>query len=110
MKKMGKGSKRRKEDNQKFRDAYDEIFRRKPVKVDIYSIPDCMHCDTVRNLTFLKGYTYVDHEMMDLTSKEWIAKIGFVPKTAPQVFVDDKYVGGCTDFITAMRDVENRKL
>lgn len=88
-------------------EIYEAIFGKRPMKIEVYSIPNCIHCETVKNLTILKGYTYTEYDMADLSPKQWRDAIGSVPRTAPQVFVNDKHVGGCEDFIIAMREVEN---
>lgn len=71
------------------------------MKVEIYGAENCPNCKTAENLTIKSGFDYTilkagnDYQIPDLMSR-----IGHRVGEFPQVFVDDKYVGG----IAAYRD------
>lgn len=94
----GKGSSRRKEDYETFSNNYDAIFGEKKMKVTIYSSPNCSYCETVKTLSQTKGYAIEEFDISDLAPNEWIEKVGFVPRSVPQVFLNDEYIGGASDF------------
>lgn len=103
----GKGSGRRKEDHRNFSSNYDAIFGKKKMKVTVYSAPNCVHCQTVKTLSQTKGYEIEEFDVSDLAPNEWIQKIGFVPRSVPQVFFNGEYIGGATDFTEMVRNGNN---
>lgn len=52
-----------------------------------------------------RGVQYEVHDVADLSPIEWREKIGFVPRSVPQIFADNTYLGGFTEFKTYI-DVE----
>ena len=40
------------------------------------------------------------YDVGDVMPTEWIKKVGFVPRSVPQIFADDTYLGGFTEFKT----------
>jgi len=103
----GKGSGRRKKDHRNFSNNYDLIFGKKIMEVVIYSAPHCVHCETVKNLSKASGYSLTEFDIGDLTPNEWKEKIGFVPRSVPQVFFNGEYIGGSTNFIEAVKNVNS---
>lgn len=66
--------------------------------VEIYSAPKCVHCETVKNLCKARDIEYIEKDIAEVLPKEWIDRIGFVPRSVPQVFVNGEYVGGAVEF------------
>ena len=67
-------------------------------KVEIYYWTTCPYCTRARALLDSKGVAY---EGYDITGDE-AARAKMVertggPKSVPQIFIDDKHVGGCDD-------------
>ena len=79
--------------------------------VTIYGRLSCPYCVRAKNLAEkLKNavenfdYRYIDIIEQGMT-KEDIAKIiGKPVHTVPQVLIDDKSIGGCTDFLTLLHE------
>ena len=79
--------------------------------VTIYGRLSCPYCVRAKNLAEkLKNavenfdYRYIDIIEQGMT-KEYIAKIiGKPVHTVPQVLIDDKSIGGCTDFEALMHE------
>ena len=93
----GKGSSPRKVDTQKFNSNWDNIFMKTPV-VEIFSTDNCSFCIQAKALSESKGYVTVVRDVGELTPEEWIEKTGFVPRSVPQIFMDNEYVGGAAEF------------
>lgn len=67
-------------------------------KVEIYTWSTCPYCRRAKELLNSKG---VDYEEYDITGDE-AARAKMVertggPKSVPQIFIDNKHVGGCDD-------------
>lgn len=67
-------------------------------KVEIYYWTTCPYCTRARGLLDSKGVAY---EGYDITGDE-AARAKMVertggPKSVPQIFIDDKHIGGCDD-------------
>lgn len=68
-------------------------------KVEIYTSSLCGYCSRAKNLLEKKGVDYIEYDVTYDAAKrqEMTARAG---KTAvPQVFIDDKPVGGSSDLI-----------
>ncbi|MAF97849.1 MAG: glutaredoxin 3 [Micavibrio sp.] len=73
-------------------------------KVEIYYWTTCPYCKKARALLESKDVEYIGY---DITGKEderkkMIERTGG-PKSVPQIFINDDYVGGCDD-LHAMDD------
>jgi glutaredoxin 3 len=69
------------------------------VKVEIYISSLCGYCSRAKNLLDKKGVNFIEYDVTFDAGKrqEMVARAG---KTAvPQVFIDDKPVGGFSDLI-----------
>lgn len=67
-------------------------------KIKIYSTEHCPYCVAAKRLCETKG---LDFEEIDLThNQEELAKIKAQTgmQTVPQIFVNDEFVGGYTEF------------
>ncbi len=91
---MGKGSKRR--PGEGYAEGWDKIFKRKDM-ITIYGKPRCPFCDRAKALCEQKGLDY-EYKMLDAdyTAEELFEKVPNA-KTFPQIFIDEKSIGGYTD-------------
>jgi glutaredoxin len=65
----------------------------------VYTVPDCKWCDKAKNLADELGYDIEELDWYSPSMQDWINLLGWVPMTAPVIFVDGEYIGGCVDFI-----------
>lgn len=79
--------------------------------VVIYGRPGCPYC--VRAVQLSEQlvekrdgfkFKYVDMQAEGISKADLAKTIGKPVETVPQVFVDEKHVGGCTDFEQYVRD------
>tara|TARA_B100001113_G_scaffold346151_1_gene336672 strand:+ start:1568 stop:1861 length:294 start_codon:yes stop_codon:yes gene_type:complete len=91
---LGKGSKRR--PGEGYAEGWDKIFKRKDM-ITIYGKPRCPFCDRAKALCEQKGLDY-EYKMLDAdyTAEELFEKVPNA-KTFPQIFIDEKSIGGYTD-------------
>lgn len=78
--------------------------------VKIYGRDTCPYCVRAKNLAEkLKGsvdgfnYQYIDIIAENLTKDDLAKLVGKPVQTVPQIFIDDKPIGGCTDFQALMK-------
>tara|TARA_B100001778_G_scaffold286169_1_gene253372 strand:- start:205 stop:519 length:315 start_codon:yes stop_codon:yes gene_type:complete len=93
----GKGSKRRKGNEEAYRDNWDNIFKRKKQMIEIYGKPRCPFCDRAKALCEQKGldYTYLMLDA-DFTAEEMFERAPNA-RTFPQIFIDGESIGGFTE-------------
>lgn len=69
------------------------------MKATVYSKNGCGYCTAAKNLLNMKGVEVEEFNFQIDASKreelfERCAEINVVPKTAPQIWLDEKYIGG----------------
>ena len=65
--------------------------------ITIYTNDGCVYCDRAKTLCEIAGVEYreVDIKTVDM---DWLKyKIGHIPRTVPQIFFDQNYIGGYED-------------
>ena len=68
------------------------------MKVLIYTKDNCIWCDRAKILLDSKKITYNEIDLSDDSERlKFYKKIGDNVKTVPQVFIDDKRIGGFQD-------------
>ncbi len=68
------------------------------MKVLIYTKDNCIWCDRAKILLDSKKITYNEIDLSDDSERlKFYEKIGDNVKTVPQVFIDDKRIGGFQD-------------
>lgn len=67
-------------------------------KVEIYYWTTCPFCRRALALLDQKGVQYTDYNITgdDAARQKMIARTGG-PKSVPQIFINDKHIGGCDD-------------
>ena len=67
-------------------------------KVEIYTWQYCPFCIKAKSLLQKKGVNYIEHSIDgDQKARENMAKRSEGRSTVPQIFIDDKGIGGCDD-------------
>ena len=66
-------------------------------KIKVYSMVTCPYCVKAKNLLAQRGLQYEEEMIDDWADQKWddfVKKTGM--KTVPQIFVDEKLIGGYT--------------
>ena len=66
-------------------------------KVEIYTTPICPYCHRAKALLDKKGIEYTEIDVMRDRSKRAEMQERSGGHTVPQIFIDDKSIGGCDD-------------
>ena len=81
----------------------------------VYGFDGCAYCEKAKELLQSKDLEYVYHDVIknghgaleDMQQHVYEAS-GIYPRTVPQIFVDDRYIGGYDDlsaYFTAKKEV-----
>lgn len=78
------------------------------MKITIYSKSGCPYCDKIKKvaeyLSESKGYSCKVYELdQDFTKDQFYAEFK-EGSTFPQVVLDDKHIGGCTDTVKYLQE------
>ena len=73
-------------------------------KVEIYYWTTCPFCVRALKLLDRKGVDYIRHDITgdDAARTKMIARTGG-PKSVPQIFINDKHIGGCDDLVALIQ-------
>jgi glutaredoxin 3 len=67
-------------------------------KVEIYTTPICGFCFRAKSLLTKKGVEFEEIDvMMDSARKAEMIKRANGGRTVPQIFIDDRHIGGCDE-------------
>ncbi|MGB0720141.1 MAG: glutaredoxin 3 [Bdellovibrionales bacterium] len=67
-------------------------------KVEIYYWTTCPYCKRTRALLDKKGVAYEGYDITgDNDARAAMIERTGGPKSVPQIFIDDKHIGGCDD-------------
>ena len=76
----------------------------KNMKFTVYSKDGCPYCTKVQQVLELAELQHVVYKLnSDFTREEFYAEFG-QGSTFPQVIVDDKHIGGCTDTVQYLKE------
>ena len=74
------------------------------MKFTVYSKDGCPYCTKVQQVLELAQLQHVVYKLNnDFTREEFYAEFGD-GSTFPQVIVDDKYIGGCSDTVQYLQE------
>ena len=74
------------------------------MKFTVYSKVGCPYCTKVQQVLELTELPYVTYKLnADFSREEFYAEFG-QGSTFPQVIVDDKHIGGCTDTVKYLKE------
>lgn len=75
--------------------------------VEIYTWTYCPYCVQAKRLLDAKGIQYAEHCIDgDDAARQKMTQRAGGKRTLPQIFIDDRHVGGCTD----LYDLDRRGL
>jgi glutaredoxin 3 len=67
-------------------------------KIEIYTWSTCPYCSRAKGLLSKKGVTFTEYDITgDEAARAKMAVRTGGPKSVPQIFVNDKLIGGCDD-------------
>lgn len=67
---------------------------------EIYTKPTCVFCTRAKDLLSLLGEDYTEYNIENSELfEQLIQKLGYRPKTVPQIFHDGKLIGGYTELV-----------
>lgn len=67
------------------------------MKIEIYSINNCGYCEAARALLKSKGLDFLEINITDDFDKRQALVEKTNHRTMPQIFIDDKFIGGYTE-------------
>ena len=73
-------------------------------KVEIYSKSNCSYCVMAMNFFNLKKIKYIVYNTDDPKIFKEMTERNPYARTLPQIFIDDKLIGGYTDLIEKYTD------
>lgn len=76
------------------------------MKAIVWSKNQCPYCDQAKNLLKSKGIDYEERNITEGTwTKEQLLEAVPTARTLPQIFLDDKLIGGFTELRTHLQKV-----
>lgn len=69
---------------------------------EIYTKPNCPYCVKAKAIFEKRGFTYIEVSAVDQREpliERVMAETGTTPKSVPQIWLDDQYVGGHDDLV-----------
>lgn len=67
------------------------------MKAIVWSKNQCPFCDQAKNLLKMKGIEYEERNVSTDWTKEQLLEAVPTARTVPQIFLDDKLIGGFTE-------------
>lgn len=67
------------------------------MKIEIYTTGFCPYCDRAKNLLTEKGLDYTEHNLDGKKEELMALKERTGQRTVPQIFIDDKFIGGFSE-------------
>ena len=74
------------------------------MKFLIFTKYRCSYCDRAKTLIEQKGYEYDSINIEDNNNIDLLLKMNKNARTMPQIFIDDKLIGGYTDLVKYFED------
>jgi len=68
-------------------------------QVEMYTIQYCPFCTSAKTLLDQKGVTYTNHDLSDVSDSQRRTQLTELcgRTTVPQIWINGKHIGGCTD-------------
>jgi glutaredoxin 3 len=65
--------------------------------IEIYTTPSCPYCMRAKSLLQSKGAVYSETDVSDGALRAAMIERAGGQRTVPQIFIDDRHIGGCDD-------------
>jgi len=70
-------------------------------KVEIYTWSTCPFCKRAKGLLVRKGVDFIEYNIDgDEIARDKMSQIANGKRSLPQIFINDKHIGGCDDIHT----------
>lgn len=66
-------------------------------KTEIYTKSYCPYCHRAKELLGIKGVPFIEHDVTEDAELEKQMRERTGGTTVPQIFIDDKHIGGCAE-------------
>ena len=67
-------------------------------RIEIYTSPLCGYCHAAKRLLKQKGASFTEYDVWaDPSAKPEMLRRSGGRRTVPQIFIDDRHIGGCDD-------------
>ncbi|NEP18368.1 MAG: glutaredoxin 3 [Leptolyngbya sp. SIO4C1] len=79
---------------------FTQLFNRSPkaAKVEIYTWQLCPYCIRAKLLLWWKGASFTEYKIDgDAAARSQMAARANGRRSVPQIFIDDRHIGGCDD-------------
>ena len=73
------------------------------MKAIVWSNEGCTYCEQAKKLLASKGIEYEERNLAEGWSVQQLHEAVPGARTVPQIFVDDKYVGGYTQLVELLK-------
>jgi glutaredoxin len=73
------------------------------MKATVWSKDHCPFCDQAKNLLKMKGIEFEEKKIGHGYTKEQLLEAVPTARTVPQIFLDDKLIGGFTELRTHLQ-------
>jgi glutaredoxin len=73
------------------------------MKAIVWSNVGCTYCEQAKKLLESKGIEYEERSLAEGWSVQQLHEVVPGARTVPQIFVDDKYVGGYTQLVELLK-------
>ena len=77
------------------------------MNIIIYTQDSCGYCDAAKKELDQRGWDYSTHNIKDEDNKQALLELLPNVKTVPQIWIDNKHIGGYYDLITWFEDEWN---
>lgn len=78
------------------------------MKIEVYTKDNCTYCNQAKQLLKSKNLEYTEHYIAPsnraVLLEELTTRLGVAPRTVPQIFIDDKSIGGYTELAQWLKD------
>lgn len=71
--------------------------------ITVYTKDNCTWCDQAKALLNMKGLSYKEISLREDRALEYLVSLGL--KTVPQIWIDDKHVGGFRELQEYMKEI-----
>jgi glutaredoxin 3 len=76
------------------------------MKVVVWSKRDCSLCEQSKSLLAIKGIAFEERKIGDGWMKEELLEAVPTAKSLPQIFIDEKHIGGFTELKSYLEKAE----